>query len=136
MIKTAFKDGSRTILSQMVKYSIAGSIAFTVDIIALFLLTEFANIHYLIAAVMAFTLGIITIYILSITWVFSTRTFSNRHHEFWIFALIGIVGLGLNELIMWTATEYANFHYMISKLISTGIVYFWNFFNRKYILFS
>lgn len=136
MIKAEFEDGSKTILSQMVKYGLAGSIAFTVDIIALFLLTEFAGIHYLIAAVIAFCLGIITIYVLSVTWVFSKRTFSNKHHEFWIFALIGIVGLGLNELIMWTVTEFAHLHYMLSKLISTGIVFFWNFFNRKYILFK
>jgi putative flippase GtrA len=53
-----------------------------------------------------------------------------------IFAVIGLVGLGLNEGIIWSFTDLVHFHYLISKIISAIVVFFWNFFARKKILFS
>ena len=51
------------------------------------------------------------------------------------FAIIGVIGLGLNELIMYCAVELIGLHYMVAKLISTALVFFWNFFARKMTLF-
>ena len=48
---------------------------------------------------------------------------------------IGIVGLGLNEVIIWFVREKIHFHYMIAKTISAGIVLIWNFGARKFVLF-
>ena len=136
MYQLLFKDKPRNMVIQMMRYSISGAIAFSIDIALLFIMTEYAGINYLIAAIIAFTLGMIIVYLLSISWVFPNRSFKNRHKEIWIFLIIGFIGLGLNEVIIWSFTEFVNFHYMISKMISTVIVYFWNFFNRKYILFN
>lgn len=121
---------------QMIRYSISGAIAFSVDIALLFILTEYTIMNYLVAAVIAFIVGMFIVYLLSVTWVFSKRSLKSRHKEIWVFFIIGMIGLGLNEVIIYTFTEYINIHYMKSKLISTAIVYFWNFFNRKYILFN
>jgi putative flippase GtrA len=126
----------RMFISQLVKYGIAGFVAFIVDVSILYTLTEYAGINYLVSAVFAFSVGMVIVYLLSVQWVFKKRKFKNRHHEFWIFVLIGIVGLVLNELIIFLFTEYFAFYYLISKVIATVIVYFWNFFNRKYLLFN
>jgi putative flippase GtrA len=56
--------------------------------------------------------------------------------EFLIFAVIGLVGLGLNEGIIWSFTDLAHFHYLISKIISAIVIFSWNFFARKRILFN
>ncbi len=55
--------------------------------------------------------------------------------EFAGFAAIGVAGLGLNEAILWMTTEAAGFHYLISKIIATAVVFLWNFAARKYLLF-
>lgn len=136
MYQILFKDKSSSLINQMIRYSISGAIAFSVDMALLFILTEFADINYLIAAIIAFTTGMLIVYLLSISWVFPNRSLKSRQKEIWIFFVIGVIGLGLNEVIIWSFTEFVNFHYMASKLISTMIVYFWNFFNRKYILFN
>ncbi|MBN1406739.1 MAG: GtrA family protein [Calditrichaceae bacterium] len=120
----------------MIRYSISGAIAFSIDMALLFILTEFTRCNYLVAAVISFSIGMLIVYLLSISWVFPNRSIKSRQKEIWIFVLIGVIGLGLNEVIIWSFTEFANFHYMASKLISTAIVYFWNFFNRKYLLFN
>jgi putative flippase GtrA len=48
----------------------------------------------------------------------------------------GVVGLGFNDLFMWIFTDRCGIYYLLSKVITTAIVYFWNFFARKYILFK
>ncbi len=80
-------------------------------------------------------LGLITNYIISTAWVFNNRSVENRHVEFLVFTAIGIVGLGLNEIFIWFFTEKIALHYMISKAISAVLIYLWNFFARKLILF-
>jgi putative flippase GtrA len=136
MIKKLIKNKTDNTLIQLFRYTFVGGIAFGVDFSLLFLLTEFAGIHYLLSAAISFSVGLVTNYILSIIWVFKTRNISNRYLEFIIFGIIGIVGLGMNELIIWSFTEYLHFYYLVSKIVSTLVVYLWNFFARKYILYN
>jgi putative flippase GtrA len=121
---------------QFFKYVFVGGIAYCVDFGSLFFLTEVVKIHYLVSAAIAFILGLLTNYALSIFWVFSKRTLANKRTEFLIFSMIGLVGLGLNEVIIWLFTESMHFHYLISKIFSTVVVFLWNFTARKKILFS
>lgn len=112
-----------------------GGIAFLVDFGLLYLLTEFAGLHYLISAAVSFLFGLLANYFLSRVWVFDRRTMGNATVEFAVFAVIGIVGLGLNEGIMWFVSEKIHFHDMIAKAVSAGIVLIWNFGARKFVLF-
>jgi putative flippase GtrA len=123
-------------LIQLFRYTFVGGIAFSIDFGSLFALTEFLNIYYLVSAAIAFLLGLTTNYSLSVLWVFDKRSVRSRWVEYGIFGFIGLIGLGLNELFIWFFTEDVHFHYLISKIISTVVVYFWNFFARKITLFS
>jgi putative flippase GtrA len=131
-----FKGKTDNTLHQLIRYSIVGGLAFIVDFGTLFILTEYFHLHYLISALIAFILGIITNYILSVTWVFRSRSVKNRINEILIFTLIGIVGLGLNELLLWVFTDLVSIYYLISKIMTTVIVFSWNFFARKFLLFN
>ena len=99
------------------------------------LLTEVFGLHYLLSATLSFILGLVTNYILSVSWVFNRRSLSRPWAEFLVFAVIGVVGLGLNSLILFLCTEKLGLHYTLSKIIATVVVFFWNFFARKLILF-
>jgi len=120
---------------QFIRYAFVGGIAFVVDFGSLYSFTEWVRLHYLVSAPLAFLLGLVTNYVLSIAWVFPTRTFRSRQVEFALFALIGVVGLTINELVIWGMTGGLGFHYLVSKIVSTAIVFHWNFFGRKLILF-
>lgn len=89
MYQILFKDKSSSLINQMIRYSISGAIAFSVDMALLFILTEFADINYLIAAIIAFTTGMLIVYLLSISWVFPNRSLKSRQKEIWIFFVIG-----------------------------------------------
>ena len=135
IIRLIFGKSDKTSV-QLLKYSFVGGIAYVVDFGSLYLLTDFIKINYLVSAAVAFLLGLLTNYFLSILFVFPTRTLKSRSTELLVFTIIGAVGLGLNELIIWGSTEGLGLHYLVSKVISTIVVFFWNFFARKKILFS
>lgn len=127
---------TNSILIQLFRYFFVGGLAFFVDYGSLYLLTEFAHIDYLVSAVFGFLLGLAVNYIICVLWVFSNSRLKNKLAEFTIFSTVGLVGLILNELILFICCEIFYIHYMVSKLFSTGIVFFWNFFARKIILFT
>jgi len=135
-VSSFFSSKSEKTSIQLLKYGFVGGIAYVVDFGSLFFLTEVIKLHYLFSAAIAFILGLLTNYILSIFWVFTKRTVVNWRTEFLIFSIIGLVGLGLNEGIIWFFTDLIHFHYLISKIFSALVVFFWNFFARKKILFS
>lgn len=133
--KKLLKDQTDRTMIQLFRYFFVGGAAFLVDFTTLFILTEFFTVYYLISAAIAFVLGLLANYVLSVNWVFNRRTVENRTFEFGIFVVIGIVGLGLNEVIIWFFTDNLQMYYLYSKMISAVIILFWNFFARKFTLF-
>jgi putative flippase GtrA len=121
---------------QFIRYTISGGIAFITDFIILYILTDILNIYYLISAGIAFIAGVSVIYTFSIIWVFDIRRFQNKRFELSLFILISFFGLLLTELFMWFFTDMINFHYLLSKIISSALILWWNFFSKKIILFS
>jgi putative flippase GtrA len=119
---------------QFLRYVAVGGAGFAVDYSALFLLTEWGGLHYLLSAPPAFLAGMVVHYALSVSWVFCRRSLSHRGAEFLIYASFGILGLGLNEAIIWFLTERFSMHYMVSKPFYL-IVYVLLFLARKLLLF-
>ena len=120
---------------QFFRSTFVGAISTLADMGLLYILTDFAHIHYLISTALGFILGTIINYILSIFWVFKDKKLKNKTAEFIIFSVIGAIGLLLNELFMWLFTDIAGLYYLISKIISTIIVFLFNFLTRKKFLF-
>jgi putative flippase GtrA len=133
---SVFRGKTDNTFLQLIRYTFVGGFAFLIDFGTLFMLTEYLDFHYLLSAGIAFTLGLVTNYLISIRWVFATRNFSNKKLEFIMFMVIGLVGLGLNELFIWIFTDLFAIYYLLSKILTTMLVYLWNFFARKMILFS
>ena len=131
-----FVEPTTNIWLQLLRYGFVGGVAFVADYGSLFVLTHYFGVYYLWSAAIAFVIGLTVNYLLSISWVFNKNRSTKPWVEFLVFALIGVIGLGLNELIMYVATELLAIHYLLSKLISTGLVFCWNFFARKLIIFK
>lgn len=133
-INYIIKNETNNTLIQLFRYVFVGGFAFIIDFGALIIMTQIFKSHYLVSACVSFILGLIVNYFLSIKWVFLNRIIENQLYEFLLFTLVGLVGLGLNELFMWILTDVLMIFYVFSKLICTTIVCFWNFYARKIIL--
>lgn len=116
---------------QFLRYVFVGGVAAVVNIGSLFVLKEFLHMHYLLANIVGFVLGLITNYLLSKWLVFAKENSMNKVVEFITYAVIGVIGLGLDTLFMWVFTDKIHLYFMISKIIATGLVFIWNFAARK-----
>lgn len=121
---------------QLFRYSFVGGVAFVVDFGLLWLLTDRCGLHYAISATISFIAGLTVNYLVSVRWIFRKHILNKRIVEFIIYGTIGVVGLGLNVVIIWIFTELLRIHYLLSKIVSTAIVLIWNFTARRFILFS
>ncbi len=120
---------------EFIRYLAASAIALLADVGSLWLLTSVVQVPYLLSGALAFGIGLVIVYVLSVRWVFSERTIRSPLAEFAAFALIGVVGLALNEAILWLLTSALGLFYLVSKSASIIVVFSWNFSARKWLLF-
>lgn len=118
------------------RYVLVGGLAFLVDFGLLHELTDHFGWPYLRSAAVGFVCGLIVNYILSVAWVFRERVVQDKRWEFLIFALIGLAGLGLTEGFMYVFVDKLGIPHLRAKLIVVVVVFMWNYYARKLILFS
>jgi putative flippase GtrA len=134
-VTTLLAGRAESLPVQFFRYGIVGGAAFVVDFATLVVLTDAVGLNYLASAAIAFTLGLATNYALSIRWVFASRSLESRTAEFTVFAVVGVLGLGLTEVVLFTGTNLAGLDYRLSKILAVALVFFWNFAARKALLF-
>ena len=98
---------------------------------ALFIFTDFIGLYYIYSNIISFILGLTVNYLLSKEYVFSEEVEINYILEFITCGLIGILGIGIDTFVLWIFTSKLGIYYMLSKIISTGITFIWNFSARK-----
>ncbi len=135
VIRVTLKEPTNNGWIQLFRYTFVGGVAFLVDFGLLAGFTEIVGLNYLVSAGLSFIAGLTVNYLLSVRWVFASRKLADRRAEFALFTIIGLVGLGFNELFLWIFTDGLGWHYLISKIATTAIVFLWNFLARRIALF-
>lgn len=124
----------KQIATQFMKFGIVGGIAFLIDYGLLIFLTEVFQIDYMISTTISFTVSVVFNYIASMRFVFSGKEGMSRRREFIIFVTLSVIGLVINNILMWVGVEVLLVDYRIIKLFATLVVTLWNFVSRKVFL--
>lgn len=117
---------------EVFRFLVVGGSCFLLEYFLLFALTEFVGFDPLISAPIAFTISLIVNYILCVYVVFHAENQSGR--QMFFFILTSIMGLGINQLVMWFFIDIIGIWYMFAKVIASAIVMIWNYFTKRYIL--
>lgn len=124
-------------LLQFFRYCFVGGIATVADWAVLYFLTNSLGIYHLISSVVSFVAGLLTNFLLSKLLVFSgSEAKGNVWTEFAGYAVIGVIGLGITELILFVFTDLFKLYFMLSKAIATVFVLLWNYLARKILLYN
>jgi putative flippase GtrA len=126
---------TRALPVQILRYIVVGGVAAVVDTALLLILAnDRVGVHYQAAGVIGFCGGLLVNYVLARIWVFPDR----RHapwKEFSLFAVIGVVGVGLNALILRIGVNGLHAPLVVAKMVSLVIVFAWNFGARRVLVF-
>lgn len=124
----------KKLVEQIMKFGVVGFLCFFIDYFVLFAATEILGINYLISSGISFSVSVIINYILSTKFVFQTKQDTNKMKEFMVFVILSLIGLLINQIIMWITVEKVSIYYMLGKIIATAIVMVYNFITRKIFL--
>ena len=120
---------------KIVRYFFVGGAAATVDIGLFFLFAKLLGYNYLVVACVGFTLATAVNYHLSIRFVFRSGARFTRRTELAFIYIVSLLGLALNQAILFALVDSAGVELMLSKLLATGGVFAWNFSVRYFIVF-
>lgn len=137
----------KKLMEQIVKFGIVGGLSFAIDFGIYSLLVYLTPIPLLVANFFGFTISVIFNYYMSMHYVFERKEDMDRKAEFSIFVVLSLIGLVLNEALVWFFVEFTyknivwvsemlsyNLLKLIGKILATGIVMVYNFISRKIFL--
>lgn len=119
---------------QFISYFFVGGISACVEWVSFYLLNSFVFTQYQYSTIMAFCLSTNTNYFLGKKIAFKVS--SNRKNAYVLVFGVSAVGLFFNILFMYIFVDVMKWEALFSKIISTGMVFFWNFISRKYFIYK
>lgn len=128
------KRAMKKLLQQLMKFGVVGVVAFLIDYGLMVILTELAGVEYLLSATISFTVSVVFNYLASMRYVFTHKEGMSRRREFVIFVVLSVIGLLINDALMFVGTTLLGISYLITKVFATAVVMVYNFVTRKKFL--
>jgi putative flippase GtrA len=122
------------LMIQIFKFIVVGGIATVIDWIIYFVLYHFIKIEPIIANIISFAVSVVYNYWASCKYVFKVNKEKSRARQFVEFIVFAVIGLLINEVIIWGLHNELEWNAMLVKVIATAIVMVFNFVTRKKFL--
>ena len=120
------------ILLRFIRFGIVGASGMVVDFGVTWLCKEKLRWNKYISNSLGFTLAATNNYIWNRLWTFESQSEAVAR-EYVSFFVIALLGLGLNNLIIYLLHDRWQFNFYLSKLIAIGVVTLWNF-SMNYVI--
>ena len=121
---------------RIARYFAVGGVAACVDIGLFMLFAQHLGLPYLRVSAASFVVATLVNYLLSIRFVFVSGQRFRRRWEVTLVFLVSGIGLALNQAILAFSVESLGLTLLFSKLAATGVVFFWNYFARRVLVFG
>jgi len=132
---------SKPLIRQFLSYICVGGAAAIVEWAMFTLFANVLNFHYILATALAFIFSTFVNWLLGRIWTFrESRTYEHKRvKEILLVFAVSAVGLLFNMLLMYLLVTVIGLNTpllkTVSKIISTGIVFFWNFLIRRFVIY-
>ena len=115
-----------TVFLRFVRFGVVGASGMAVDFAVTWLCKEKLRWNKYVSNSLGFIIAATNNYIWNRLWTFESQNDSVAR-EYFSFLIIAIIGLGLNNLIIYLLHERLKLNFYFSKLIAIGVVTLWNF---------
>lgn len=124
----------KELVLQFCKFGMVGTFCFCIDYGLMIFLTESHLMTYYASSAVSFIASVVVNYVLSMRFVFVAKEGMSKIQEIMIFITLSMVGLLLNQMIMFLAVELLGMFYAVAKVFATLMVTAYNFISRKKFL--
>jgi putative flippase GtrA len=128
---STLKDFSK---HQVIRFLIVGVASFMVEFLVFVFLVDVVDIKYTHANLPAMALAIIFNYFLTKGYVFESIKY-NARTTFLLFITFTLLGVGLNQFLLWFFVEQATINIKLSKILAVALVAIFNYFTKKHFVF-
>ena len=117
---------NQTLIVRFLKFCLVGGSGVVIDFGITYLAKEFLKLNKYVANSLGFICAATSNYILNRTWTFGSNDpdIAMQYLQFFGFSL---VGLAINNLVIYLLHGRVKWNFYIVKLIATCVVTFWNF---------
>ena len=119
---------------KFLRFCIVGATGMAIDFGTTWLLKEKAGINRYIANSTGFILAASSNYILNRIWTFQSND-PDIGGQYLSFVVISLIGLGLNNFIIYVLHDRLRYNFYLSKLFAIMVVTVWNFLMNLLITF-
>ena len=123
------------LFTRFVKFGIVGAVCAFIDFGITAWAKEKLNYRKLVSNTMGFCTAVISNFFLNRYFTFGAIQ-SDIKLQFLKFLCVALIGLGLNNLIVYILSEIKSKNFYFSKVLATGVVMFWNFFANYWFTFK
>jgi putative flippase GtrA len=125
---------SSELISKFIRYALVGFTGVLVDFSVTYLFKEYIKVSKYVANSLGFCTAVITNYLLNRYWTFGVGQ-EDVFIQFGTFLLVSLIGLVMNNFIIYLLNEKLKVNFYISKIMAIGVVILWNFFVNYYYTF-
>ena len=118
------------------KYVVSGGSSACANIGVLYLLTEYAHVHYLLSAVLAFIVAFFISFFLQKFWTFKDTRKEMMHRQMAWYLVLSLLNLLVNTLLIYILVEYVHLWYVAAAVVSGALLAISNFFVYKHVIFT
>ena len=119
---------------QLLKYIFWGGMSTGINLVILFLLLYFTDVHYLIANTVAYFIAVIVNYVFNKRYVFYSSKDTKK--ELLSFMLMRLVSLLIDNVLYYIAVDIINCNVYISRLVVSAVIILGTYFINKYLIFK
>lgn len=123
-------------IRHLMSYFVVGLVATLVEWVSFWLLDYIIGIQYLIATIIAMIISTYSNWQLGRLMTFKNAAKGNILIEIGKIYIVSIGGIVLNVLFMWIMVDKFDMNEMLSKVIATGLVFFYNYFIRTLFIYK
>lgn len=120
---------------RFIKFGLVGVSGIAVDFSITWFCKERLHWNKFVANSSGFSFAVINNYILNRLWTFESHD-QQVALQFSLFLAVSLVGLLLNNFVLWLLLRIVKQNFYLVKLMVTGIVFLWNYFANTYITFK
>jgi len=121
-----FLQITKDFVAKFIKFGIVGFTGVFVDFGFTYIFKEWVKLNKYLANSLGFCIAASSNYVLNRIWTFNSHN-PEIAREFTEFFIISLIGLGINNSVIYLMINRFKLNFYLSKLIAIGVTTLWNF---------